>query len=109
MLLNFEAAWHIIPIADNNNEEEDNNGEDVEDEEEELMLRRAIALSLEGAEEDYEDLDLDWQSDSIRRSRGQRLSKKAPETVLHFQIINMATGKTSQAITPFHFLTFLIF
>ena len=40
---------------ENDNEEEDNNEEvaqeDGEEEEEELMLRQAIALSLEGAEE----------------------------------------------------------
>ena len=33
--------------------------EDGEEEEEELMLRQAIALSLEGAEEDYQDLGID--------------------------------------------------
>ena len=55
MLLKQAIALSFEGAVDNDNEEEDNNEEDAqqedgEEEEEELKLRKAIALSLEGAE-----------------------------------------------------------
>ena len=53
--LDSPAVGHEDEIEeDNDNKEEQDAPEDGEEEEEELMLRQAIALSLERAEEDYQ-------------------------------------------------------